>query len=234
MKRFHLACLGVLLTLPGFACADSSIEYSTSRGGRLYDKWFKEADRPSPKAANPAYPDTGKYKGKKASDWRCKECHGWDYKGRDGIYAKGKHFTGVAGVLGSDAADHMQRILRDANHGYGEAMLDEHDARDLANFLRHGVIDMAPYIDSTSGDPVDADAARGQVYYETVCANCHGLDGKAEDTAPPLGKVARSNPWEVLHKIVNGQPGAEMPSMRAFDMQVSLDLVKYLRTLPAE
>ena len=31
--------------------------------------------------------------------WRCKECHGWDYKGKAGAYASGKHFTGIKGVL---------------------------------------------------------------------------------------------------------------------------------------
>ncbi len=58
---------------------------------------------------------------------------------------------------------------------------------------------------------------RGQSYYQTVYVGCHGLGGKGEET-PSLGKVANDNPWEVLHKIDNGQPGVEMPALRALDI----------------
>ncbi len=37
-----------------------------------------------------------------------------------------------------------------------------------------------------------------------------------------------------MHKILNGQPGADMPAMRALDMQISVDILAYLQTLPKE
>ena len=36
-----------------------------------------------------------------ADTWRCKECHGWDYAGKDGAYGSGDHRTGIVGVLGT-------------------------------------------------------------------------------------------------------------------------------------
>ena len=65
-------------------------------------------------------------------------------------------------------------------------------------------------------------------------AACHGLDGKAEDEAPPLGKLSNKNPWETMHKILNGQPGEEMPALRALDKQITVDILAYLQTLPKE
>ena len=54
-----------------------SDDYSVTRGGRLYDKWFKINENGiKPEGENPVYPDTGKYKGKKHNNFRCKECHG--------------------------------------------------------------------------------------------------------------------------------------------------------------
>jgi hypothetical protein len=58
-------------------------------------------------------------------------------------------------------------------------------------------------------------------------------DGKLPKDMPPLGSLS-DNPWEVMHKVLNGQPGEVMPAMRALDHKVSADLVAYLATLPAE
>jgi len=67
--------LSFLLPMPLSA---EEVESSVARGGRLYDKWWKVVGAQEPKGANPAYPADGKYKGKGGTDWRCKECHGWD------------------------------------------------------------------------------------------------------------------------------------------------------------
>ena len=37
--------------------------------------------------------------------------------------------------------------------------------------------------------------------------------------------------YGVLHKIINGQPGAKMPSLRAFGMGVVADIMSYIQTL---
>ena len=239
MKIQHLlgisALAGTLVLSAGSTLAtdiEESLDYSIARGGRLYDKWFKENDTATPKVANPAYPDEGKSKGKKGNDWRCKECHGWDYLGKAGAYSEGSHYTGIKGIRGAMEmkSDKIATILRDKNHGYSNTMLSDKDLQDLANFVTQGQIDMDVYIDRAT-KTVKGDAEKGQAYYQTVCGGCHGLDGKAMDDLI-LGQVANKNPWETLHKIQNGQPDEEMTALRAFDIQISLDLLKYVQSLP--
>lgn len=238
MTHIYLKSILTALLMLSFASplkADESMEYSMARGGRLYDKWFNENGAEKPKVANPAYPAEGKYKGKKASDWRCKECHGWDYKGKDGAYSAGKHYTGIKGIQGSSSSDPKTiiAILRDKTHAYSKRMLSDKDAMDLANFVSKGQIDFSKYIDSKSKQ-ANGNAKSGQKYYQTVCVACHGLDGKGEDT-PPLGKLSNKNPWEVMHKIQNGQPQEGMPALRAFDVAVTVDIVTYMQQgLPKE
>lgn len=75
-----------------------SLEWTIAAGGRIYDNWWEALDREEPEGTNPAYPASGKQEG--PATWRCKECHGWDYQGADGIYRQGSHFTGIKGVMG--------------------------------------------------------------------------------------------------------------------------------------
>jgi thiosulfate dehydrogenase len=125
----------------------------------------------------------------------------------------------------------MARILSDKSHGYTPAMLSKQDIRDLTAFTARGLIPMDHYIESGTG-LARGSIRRGKEYYQTVCAGCHGLDGKGEET-PPLGAVARDNPWGTLHKILNGQPGEDMPALRAFGPQSASDILTYMqRALP--
>ena len=88
--------LGGVVATP-FPAAAAEIQSSIIRGGKLYDKWYKVIKAEAPKKAHPAYPADRKYAKKPKSNWRCKECHGWDTMGKDGAYAKGKHSTGIKG-----------------------------------------------------------------------------------------------------------------------------------------
>ena len=205
------------------------------RGGVLYDKWYAVLGKEPPAGTHPAYPKAGKQKG--ASTWRCKECHGWDYKGASGAYAKGSHYTGIAGIRNMTHApiEATVAILKDANHGFGKLMADE-DLAALAHFVSHGQIDTDSYIDRAAkkarGDP-----ARGERIFQTTCARCHGGDGKQINFKTPadpeyIGTVANENPWETLHKIRMGQPGVPMISMLAFDVRDHLDILAYAQTLP--
>ena len=227
-----LAGLAVaVLVAPPVAAGE--MESSYARGGKLYDKWYKVVDVGAPKASHPLYPSDKKYAKKAKSNWRCKECHGWDYKGVDGAYASGKHSTGIKGVAGMKGADPAKvvAVLKGADHGYGDRLSDE-DMTDLANFITAGLTDMDQYIDPVTKMPIGGDATRGAGYFNTVCANCHASDG----TKPKeMGKSLASqmgNPWEVMHKIVNGQPDEKMPALRAFGMQPVLDIMAHVATLP--
>ena len=221
------------LAAPPVAAAE--MESSYARGGKLYDKWYKVIGEDAPKASHPLYPSDKKYAKKPKSNWRCKECHGWDYQGVDGAYASGKHSTGIKGVAGMAGADPAKvvAVLQGADHGYGDELSDA-DRADLANFITAGLTDMDQYIDPATKMPKGGDAARGEAYFNTVCAGCHGIDGTLPKDMGKSLAAQMGNPWEVMHKIVNGQPGEKMPALRAFGMQPVVDIMAHIATLPSK
>ncbi len=234
--RFTITGMGVLLAVAlSFMIAPLSaaeLESSIARGGQLYDKWYAVIDTDAPKASHPAYPADKKYAKKAKSNWRCKECHGWDYRGVDGAYASGKHNTGIKGINGMAGADTnaIINVLQDQTHDYAGKM-DAADFTDLANFVSRGQENMDQYIDRASKSS-KGNAVKGEVYFNTLCAQCHGKNGdQPKDMKKTLGKQM-SNPWEVMHKILNGQPDEQMPSLRALDRQITIDILAHLATLP--
>ena len=232
--RWQGLALGALLALGyGSTVTAEEIESRIARGGMLYDKWYEVLEQGKPDASHPAYPADKKYADKPGSNWRCKECHGWDYRGKDGAYASGSHHTGIPGIQGMAGADSAAviAVLKDDTHQYGGKMGDE-DFADLALFVSKGQVDMDAYIDRSTKMP-KGDKAKGEAYYNTVCAKCHGKEGTAPKEMKPLGALM-GNPWEVMHKILNGQPDSEMPALRAFDHQVTADIMAYLTTLPTK
>lgn len=229
-KTPRAAAVAVALCLAIGAAFAAETESAAARGARLYDKWFTENKAAKPTGDHPAYTvKDGKY-GKDTS-WRCKECHGWDYRGKDGAYAKGGHATGIKGIQGAAGKDPaaIAALLRDKTHGYSEAQLSAKDASDLALFVSKGQIDMAKYVDAAN--KAKGNGAKGEVYFNTLCAGCHGTDGKKLKDAPPLGSVA-DNGAEMMHKILNGQPAEAMPALRAIDHQIAADIAVHLTSLP--
>ena len=208
-------------------------ESAMARGGKLYDKWYKVIDVDAPKKSHPAYPSNKKYAEKPKDNWRCKECHGWDGKGVDGAYASGKHSTGIKGINGMSGADpdKIIAVLKDSTHGYADK-LGHDDFHDLALFVSKGQVDMSKYIDYATKSPKGGNANQGAAYFNTICANCHRKDGsRPKDMGKSLGSQM-GNPQEVMHKILNGHPGEKMPSLRAFDRQVIVDILTHIKTLP--
>jgi len=233
---------GVSSVKPGPAKADDpTVEtdvFTIARGGLLYDKWWEVLEHDPPSSTHPSYPAAGKQKGD--ATWRCKECHGWDYKGAEGAYGKGSHFTGIKGIRAMVGAEPetIVAIIRNATHGYTEALIPNSAARKLAIFVSLGQVDMDQYIDRATkksrGDP-----ARGARFYQTICAVCHGFDGKEinfkdENEPEYIGTIAVDNPWEALHKIRNGQPGIGMPALGALTLSDQVDILAYAQTLPVK
>jgi mono/diheme cytochrome c family protein len=218
--------LATIQTFPGRDVLSSIV-----RGGRLYDKWYAEIKAPAPVKKHPAYPVGREFARKPEANWRCKECHGWDYRGKDGVYGQGRHSTGIVGIVGMAGADtaRIVNVLRDDTHAY-DGMLSDQDFEDLAVFVSRGQIDMDMYIDRVSAR-VKGDPSRRKPYFNTLCAGCHGLDGLKIITMPPLGRVARTNPWEALHKLLNGHPDEKMPALRVLDRDTIADLLAYVQTL---
>ncbi|MGI9294525.1 MAG: cytochrome c [Pseudomonadales bacterium] len=231
-RQFITLVTLALLTTTGPAVAEE-LESSIARGGRLYDKWYAVVGADKPSESHPLYPTNKQYADDPGSNWRCKECHGWDNSGKDGAYSSGKHQTGIAGIKGASGMpiEQIISVLKSEAHGYS-ALLSDEDLTDLANFVSKGQVDMDRFIDRESKSP-KGDAAKGEAYFNTVCAICHGTDGLKPKLMDPLGALM-SNPWEIMHKILNGQPDEEMPALRAFDHQITADIMAYMMTLPKE
>ena len=154
--------------------------------------------------------------------WRCKECHGWDYKGKGGAYSKGSHYTGFVGVYdagNSKSPEQLVEILKgstDIRHDFSKA-LDGQSLTDLASFLSQSLINETPYIDYAAKKPIGGNAIRGAQLYSGVCAACHGPDGKqlnfgSAEGPEYVGTIAVDNPWEFVHKVRFGNAGTSMPS----------------------
>ena len=223
---------------PGHA-HDSTNIWSIARGGQLYDNWMAAMFHDNPKESHPAYPSIGKKRG--YPTWRCKECHGWDYKGSAGAYDKNSaHYTGIKGVLGVAGKDvkEIEAIIQDKTHGFTEEVLSHSAIEMLAIFLSQGLIDMDRYIDRQTnlarGNPKD-----GAHIYQTICAVCHGYDGKeinfkSEKFPEYTGTVCVKNPWEALHKIRFGQPGVGMVALTSLKTQDLVDILAYCQVLPTK
>lgn len=223
-----ILAVGAAMGAAALAADLESEAYNIMRGGMLYDKWLKEtAGSDLPTDTHPGYPKDGRLS--KSSSWRCPACHGVDFKGKDGVSGKDVHAKGTLGAAGQPV-DKLVALLKDKNHGFTEDMLPKKDMEQIALFLAKGQIDMDKYIDRASGK-AKGDAAKGKNTYATICAKCHGLDGKKE-SAVNLPRLATTKPQEALHRIFYGTSGDKMTSLSAFDPQISADALAYIATLP--
>ncbi len=231
-RKAIFSCLTALFLFQFSSSAVAEEDSSIARGGLLYDKWFKVIGVDKPKDTHPAWPASNTKKKGNATH-RCKSCHGWDLMGKDGAYASGSYKTGIGGLRSFEGGSNAKVIaaMKDATHGYAGKMSDQ-DFTDLANFVTKGQVDMDQIIDRKTKLVKSGNADKGAAYYNTVCAGCHDKSGREPKNMPALGGLSHKNPWEVIHKIQNGQPGEEMPAMRAFDLQVTVDILAHLQTLP--
>jgi len=257
LKRLNLVTdLGLLGFVAGCPVADigdgdgsppaAFTNADAARGGALYDKWWAVAGvtAAEPTEDHPLWvsrPDTVSNTRTGADTWRCKECHGWDYKGVDGVYGSGSHRTGIAGVFGTTLSAQETFDLIKTDHSFGVAGLSDGDIWDLAKFVLDEQIDTDTIIDG--GGVFTGDVNTGQTLYDSAigtnvaCAVCHGANGTQllfDQGTVTLGGLANDNPWEVQHKMRFGQPGTAMPSLVAGGgtIQDVADLGAYAQTLP--
>lgn len=241
-----LSCGSTEKALVAPAASPASNVQSVARGGLLYDMWWRVvpgASEPKSDQALWALQTTNKRSG--SVSWRCKECHGWDYKGKDGAYGSGSRYTGFPGVWDAaqkKSAGELAAILRGApnnKHNFS-SVLRPADIADLVNFLKNGLVDMGRHVDYKTKHPIGGDAGRGNSLY-AVCGACHGPDGKklnfgSEKSPEYVGTIAKTNPQEFLHKILVGQPGSNpvMPGALEMGWPISqvVDVLAYSQTLP--
>ncbi len=219
-----------------------------ARGGALYDKWWAVTGDPAPESDHPLWtsrPDQASNTRTGADTWRCKECHGWDYKGVDGVYGAGSHRTGIGGIFATTRTPQQIFDLVKTGHGYGAAGLSDEDIQDLTEFVLQGQIDTGKILDQDrrfTGDP-----GRGEALYSfgirsnTSCLHCHGEEGlsippdSSEEFEEFPGLLSNENPWEFQHKVRFGHPGSEMPAAFAVGITVQevADVAAYCQLLPA-
>lgn len=209
------------------------------RGGLLYDNWMKVLGVDTPKGDQPLWATQSSNTRNGKDTWRCKECHGWDYKGVDGAYGGGSHKTGFAGlwqVAGTDANE-ILTALKTGDHDFSVYM-DDQALTDIALFLSGDMLDSAAFIADKKA--VGGNPSNGENIFADNCAECHGPQGTAinfsdENSPEYFGTIAIDNPWEFVHKARFGQPGEEdMPALIGFGLsnQDYIDLLAYAQTLP--
>ncbi len=238
MMKKNIICF---LTL---VCSGLSFSYAETedkdadmiiRGGQIYDRYYVVTGAPKPEGNSPSYAnEAGKYDG--ANSWRCKECHGWDYVGKEGRYSAGSHFTGIKGIEGAKdkSVAEISAMLRDKAHGYTEEMISDSDMEAVAKFVQEGQFDMYKYIDKETGEIIAGSMEVGKKEYDAYCSSCHGKDGKMLDIdGETMGSIALGNPPETLHKILFGHPAAPaMPPMYKKGLETSSSILKYMSSMP--
>ncbi|MBI5963407.1 MAG: c-type cytochrome [Chloroflexi bacterium] len=216
-----------------------------SEGGVLYDNWMKAMGVDVPATDQPLFATQTTNTRTGADTWRCKECHGWDYKGVDGAYGSGSHKTGFKGLLDAAAmsAEDLTAWLngtKNPDHNFtGEGMLGDAQVEMMVAFLKSDKIEASAFVNEDK-TIAGGDTERGKLIFEFYCATCHGEDGRTYnfgDAAEPefVGTVAADNPWEFVHKVNYGQPSAIMPSgiNMEWTLQDIIDLLTYAQSLPA-
>ena len=216
------------------------------RGGKLYDKYWVVNGTNEPNGNHLLYPTFGAQTG--SATWRCKECHGWDYTGKDGRYASGSHYTGIKGLYPSTNSLWKAFISVKNDHGYTDDNLTDTDIWDLVKFYREGLIDVGSYLNkdgSFKGDKISGKdvydngvpgVQSGSESRNSSCTSCHGSDGTIEVESgfdAFLGFLSNENPQEFLHKVRFGHPGSIMPASESISGSLLdvADLSAYSQTL---
>lgn len=223
---------------------EASRAWLISSGGRLYDNWWKALGTEAPKTRHPAWPASN-VEVAVADTWRCKSCHGWDYKGSGGQNASGPGKTGIKGIqrMQRRLPEEILTILTNKTHRFDDTVLPLHARYRLALFVSEGQHSVDNSI--ARNGKATSPPQEGRALFQSMCAACHGFDGRARrlgKSSDPqyqgvpkfVGAKARANAVEVLHKIRNGHPGATMISLRPLPFSYAAKVLAYTQTLPAD
>ena len=177
--------------------------------------------------------------------WRCVECHGWDYQGKDGAYnPSSSHYTGFPSVIQQVKTMPVEEIVshlkgsKDPLHDFSK-LIDDANLNALAQFLKDGLVDDNQYIDPKTMRVKGGSLENGTKLYQTACTSCHGDDGqktafKVDLVDYNLGRLAVVDPYLFLHKSRFGNPGTHMAVgfNLGWTAQDARDVLMVAQTLP--
>jgi thiosulfate dehydrogenase len=242
---FIVILFGLMLLIVSHAQAQGNgTQKEIIQGAILYDKWYAALGVNAPPGNMPIWGRQTTNTRSGPDTWRCVECHGWDYRGSNGEYGSGSHYTGFPDIMTlasnlseADIVNHLKGA-NDPAHDFSR-YLDAPSMADLAKFLKYGTIDDSLYIDPVSLRVIGGDVAHGQTLFQNTCSKCHGEDGtsiifRGEGIDEALGDVAVRDPWRFLHRTRFGVAGTEMPvgASLGWSPADGRDVLAYVRTLP--
>jgi mono/diheme cytochrome c family protein len=253
IKAKHLFLLIPIALLMMMVCIDPSesqtVEYIPSSydkanmraGGLLYDNWLKVRGV-TLTGTHPLYPVQANMKG--SPTWRCKECHGWDYLGKDGSNGKGFFYTGIKGVFDARTKkpDDLFAILTNKGNGHDFTLhLSHADIWALVKFIREGLSDVRKVINHDGS--INGDALQGEQLYLVNCDLCHGKRGNSiyfkeyMEGTHGIGWEANRSPDEFLHKVLYGHVIINSPNVWTYDkltLKEAADILSYSQSLYPE
>ena len=239
-----LCALALLVASTTLAAGPLPSQDDIIHGAQLYDSWFAVLGVEPPVGNMPIWSRQTTNTRSGPVTWRCNECHGWDYRGQDGEYRAGSHFTGfpdiytlVQGLTEDEIVNHLNGNL-DPAHNFS-AYLDPTSLTQLAEFLKYGIIDDSVYINPISLRVLNPDINHGQQLYLSTCLNCHGENGQKivldiEGINEYLGSLANRDPWRFLHRTRFGVAGTDMPVGLSLGwvLEDGRDVLAYAQTFP--
>lgn len=239
-----IGAIAMLVAGTAFASGVTPSQGDIIRGAQLYDNWYAILGVDPPVGNMPIWSRQTTNTRSGGDTWRCNECHGWDYRGSQGEYQAGSHFTGfpdlwtlVQGLTVEDIVNHLKGSL-DPAHDFS-TYLDDTSLTQLADFLKFGIIDDTTYIDPISLRVINPDFSHGQNLYQNTCLACHGEDGKKivlriEGIDEYLGSIANRDPWRFLHRTRFGVAGTDMPVGMSLGWQPAdgRDILAFAQSLP--
>jgi mono/diheme cytochrome c family protein len=250
MRRFALVSsilLGLLFlgTSLVYASGPADPAVDLVAGAQLYDNWFAATRQDPPAGDSPIWSRQSTNTRSGADTWRCSECHGWDYRGFQGAYASGSHYTGFPNLIQATGSMDEAQIVghlkgqMDPAHDYSPYLTDT-QLQQLAFFLKNGLIDDSRYIDDISLKVINGDVVHGKRLYDQTCSACHGADGtqvtfRGEGVVEYLGSIAKRDPWRFLHRTRFGVAGTTMPVgyQLGWKIEDGRDVLAYAQTFPS-
>ena len=249
MKRSRwilLVCLAVLPLLAakrGVPPIQNGLPGDPVAGARIYQNWIIALDVRPPEGDQPLWGEQDSNERSGDVTWRCKECHGWDYKGSEGAFGPSSiRYTGFPSLEGSVGSSQEEVLAwldgsNNPQHNFLE-ITNANALNDVAVFLRTMQADLALVIDYETGEALGNENS-GAELYASACEECHGSTGRrinfsAAGSPLYIGDLASVDPWKSAHAIRFGSVLGDMPGSEELGWSLGkvADVIAYSQTLP--